>query len=74
MRVNVISPGMVRTEMTERALAGLSTQQVHALKETHPLGFGSPDDVAHAAVFLLYPESKWITGANLVVDGGCSAQ
>ncbi len=74
VRVNVLSPGMVRTEMTERALVSLSTQQVQALKDTHPLGFGSPDDVAHAATFLLSPESNWITGADLVVDGGCSAQ
>lgn len=74
VRVNVLSPGMVRTEMTEKALAGLSTSQIQALKDAHPLGFGNPDDVAHAATFLLSPESKWITGANLVVDGGCSAQ
>jgi NAD(P)-dependent dehydrogenase (short-subunit alcohol dehydrogenase family) len=74
VRVNVLSPGMVRTEMTEKAFAGLSSQQVQALKDAHPLGFGTPEDVAHAATFLLSPESKWITGSNLVVDGGCSAQ
>ena len=74
IRVNVLSPGMVRTEMTEQAIIGLSTQQVQALKDAHPLGFGSPDDIANAAAFLLSPQSSWITGANLVVDGGCSAQ
>jgi NAD(P)-dependent dehydrogenase (short-subunit alcohol dehydrogenase family) len=74
IRVNVLSPGMVRTEMTEKSFSGLSAQQVQALKASHPLGFGSPEDVASAAAFLLSPESKWITGTNLVVDGGCSAQ
>ena len=74
IRVNTVSPGIVRTEMTEKAFSGLSSQQVQTLKESHPLGFGSPEDVAQAAVFLLSPESKWITGADLVVDGGCSAQ
>ncbi len=74
IRVNVLSPGIVRTEMTEKAFSGLTAQQVQALKDSHPLGFGSPEDVASAAVFLLSPESKWITGTDLVVDGGCSVQ
>lgn len=74
IRVNVLSPGIVQTEMTEKAFAGLSSQQVQTLKDSHPLGFGRPEDVAHAAGFLLSPQSKWITGADLVVDGGCSAQ
>jgi NAD(P)-dependent dehydrogenase (short-subunit alcohol dehydrogenase family) len=74
IRVNVLSPGIVRTEMTEKAFSGLTAQQVQALQDTHPLGFGSPEDVARAAAFLLSPENKWITGTNMVVDGGCSAQ
>jgi NAD(P)-dependent dehydrogenase (short-subunit alcohol dehydrogenase family) len=74
VRVNVLSPGIVRTEMTEKSFYGLSTQQVQALKDTHPLGFGTPEDVARAATFLLSPENKWITAADLVIDGGCSAQ
>ena len=74
IRVNALSPGIVRTEMTDEALSRLSAEQVQALKDTHPLGFGMPHDVAHAAAFLLSPASKWITGVDLVVDGGCSAQ
>ncbi len=74
IRVNVLSPGMVRTEMTEKAFSHLTGAQIRDLEDTHPLGFGRPEDVAHAAAFLLSPESRWITAANLVVDGGCSAQ
>jgi len=73
IRVNVLSPGIVRTEMTEKSFYGLSTHQIQNLKETHPLGFGSPEDVARAAAFLLSPENKWITASDLVIDGGFSA-
>ena len=72
--MNVLSPGMVRTEMTEKAFSRLTAEQIRHLEDSHPLGFGSPEDVAHAAAFLLSPESRWITATDLVVDGGCSAQ
>ena len=74
IRVNVLSPGMVWTEMAEKALSHLTESQVQALKDSHPLGFGSPEDVARAAAFLLSPQNRWITATDFVVDGGCSAQ
>lgn len=73
IRVNVLSPGMVRTEMTDGALGKLAPEQVQALEDQHPLGFGRPEDIAQAAAFLLSPASRWITGTDLVVDGGRSA-
>jgi len=40
----------------------------------HPLGIGEPKDVANACIFLLSDASRWVTGSNLVIDGGYSAQ
>ena len=74
IRVNSLSPGLVRTHMTEAAFGKLSSTQVKELEEAHPLGQGRPEDVAHAAVFLLAPQSRWITGVDMVVDGGYTAR
>ena len=41
--------------------------------EQYPLGFGEPEDIANAIVFLLSDASKWITGTELVMDGGLTA-
>ena len=43
------------------------------IEDMHPLGIGSPDDVANAVVFLLSDLSKWITGTSMIVDGGYSS-
>jgi NAD(P)-dependent dehydrogenase (short-subunit alcohol dehydrogenase family) len=74
IRVNCLSPGLVMTNMTKQALATLSDDQVQRLKAAHPLGTGEPVDVARAAAFLLAPQSRWITGADLAIDGGFTAQ
>jgi NAD(P)-dependent dehydrogenase (short-subunit alcohol dehydrogenase family) len=46
--------------------------QYETIKSKHPMGFGRPRDVAHAAAFLVAETSRWITGTTLVVDGGYS--
>lgn len=74
IRVNTLSPGLVRTAMTEKALSLLTREQVLSLEEAHPLGTGTPEDVARAAAFFLAPQTTWITGADLIIDGGFSAK
>lgn len=74
IRANCLSPGLVMTAMTEQSLGLLSAAHVEQLKAAHPLGPGEPVDVARAAAFLLSPLSRWITGIDLAVDGGYTAQ
>lgn len=74
VRVNCVSPGLVFTAMTEKAFALLAQDQVERIKSSYPLGPGRPEDVARAVVFLLAPGTPWITGVDLPVDGGFTAQ
>ncbi len=73
IRVNIISPGFVKTEMTERLYGGLTELQKKHVEQSYPLGTGSPVDVANAVHFLASDESSWITGIVLPVDGGFTA-
>lgn len=73
IRVNSISPGFVRTEMTEKR-SRLTEAQMQDLIDKHPLGEGNPLDIARAVAFLLDPQNRWITGVDLSVDGGYTAQ
>jgi NAD(P)-dependent dehydrogenase (short-subunit alcohol dehydrogenase family) len=70
IRVNGIAAGAVRTSMHERLTKGSAAEAMTAYEQAHLLGFGEPADVANAVLFLLADSSRWITGTNLVVDGG----
>lgn len=74
IRVNCIAPGVVETPMVANAYYSQDEEMLNRIRSLHPLGLGQPEDVAAAAVFLLSPGSKWITGTTLVVDGGYLAR
>jgi len=74
IRVNAVAPGQVVGEMTQRQRSTLSAAQLEAITRQHPLGLGTPRDVAQAVAFLLADSARWITGTTLVVDGGYTAQ
>jgi len=71
IRINCVSPGLIDREGLARDWPdGVSRWQDRA-----PLGrLGTAQDVADAVLFLLSPAARWISGTNLVVDGGMSAQ
>lgn len=68
IRVNSVQPGFVKTPMTESVLANLDV--VKRLEAQYPLGIGGPKSVADAVSYLLSDRANWITGHELVVDGG----
>ena len=71
VRVNSICPGMVDTPMVHRGT--ISEEQLKEDMERYPLKrYGLPEDVAYSAVYLLSDASSWITGIDLIVDGGIS--
>ncbi|MDG1859567.1 MAG: SDR family oxidoreductase [Emcibacteraceae bacterium] len=75
VRFNCLSPGHIEgTQMATKLFDKLSNAAQENLVSKHPLGLGTPRDVANASVFLLSDASRWITGINLMIDGGYSAQ
>lgn len=75
IRINVVSPGHVEdSEMSLEKEKKLSKEANLEIINNHPLGLGTCDDVALTIRFLISQESKWITGQNIIIDGGYSIQ
>lgn len=70
IRVNGIAPGWIETPMLRQALAGDEERASRILKRTPAGGFGQPEDIGWAAVYLASPAAKFVNGVILPVDGG----
>jgi NAD(P)-dependent dehydrogenase (short-subunit alcohol dehydrogenase family) len=70
IRVNSILPGAMHTAMSKKSFADAAI--VEKLKHDYPLGIGLPKDIAEAIEFLLSQKSRWLTGQEIVIDGGRS--
>ena len=71
IRVNSICPGMVDTPLIHRGT--ITEEQLVEDAKRYPLGrYGKPGDIANGAVYLLSDASSWLTGHDLVIDGGFS--
>ena len=79
IRVNSVHPGYIWTPMVENHLRASGATDLDAARtdvgNLHPLGhMGEPDDIAWGVVYLASDESKFVTGAELVIDGGYTAR
>ncbi len=82
IRVNSISPAMIDTPMLKRSLPALAAfgigsneeETLSLLVQSHPIGgIGTPEDVANVVCFLASDDSAFVTGVDIVIDGGCTA-
>jgi NAD(P)-dependent dehydrogenase (short-subunit alcohol dehydrogenase family) len=74
LRVNTVSPAGIQTDMLDIAFGKGVTDDKKAMAALHPIGrIGAPDEVAEAVVWLCSPRSSFVTGHDLLVDGGFTA-
>jgi 3(or 17)beta-hydroxysteroid dehydrogenase len=73
IRANSVHPGPIITPMTEAARA--DPERYHMMLSRIPMGsYGQPEDVAYGVLYLASDEARWVTGSELVIDGGWTAQ
>ncbi len=75
IRVNTIHPGPIQTPMTRAGWENAERIGDYAVTDNTPLGrYGKPEEVAYGALYLASDESSYVTGAELIIDGGYTAQ
>lgn len=73
IRVNCVCPGMINTNILEFGV--VTEEQLVEDAKKYPLGrYGEPEEVAYAIIYLLSDASSFVTGTNLVIDGGFTIQ
>ena len=77
IRVNTIHPGFIETPLLRQGMARIKdpaeAERVYAALQ--PVGhLGTPEDIAYGALYLASDEAKFVTGAELVIDGGYTAR
>lgn len=69
IRVNSINPGMINTDILSSGI--ITEEQLKEDEKKYPLKrYGKPEEIAYGAIYLLSDASKWVTGSNLLIDGG----
>jgi NAD(P)-dependent dehydrogenase (short-subunit alcohol dehydrogenase family) len=75
IRVNAISPAAIQTDMLDRAFGAGESDNKKLLSSHHPVGrIGTPEEIADAVLYLAAPGASFVTGHDLLVDGGFTAQ
>ena len=73
IRCNSVHPGVIDTPMTEQMLSDEEGRQANIAR--HPIGrVGRPEEIAYGVLYLASDESSFVTGSELVIDGGLTAQ
>tara|TARA_X000000950_G_C13757294_1_gene595295 strand:+ start:81 stop:809 length:729 start_codon:yes stop_codon:yes gene_type:complete len=75
IRVNCVSPGVIKGKLFEKYLKNISKEKKEEVLNSHPLKIGTYNDVSKAIFYLLEDKnSSWITGHNLMIDGGYTSR
>ena len=74
IRVNAVSPGLIITPINMHAEHITNPEKRKEIEDKHLLGLGTAEDIGNACIYLLSDASRWVTGTNLVVDGGYTAR